>query len=107
MSQALRESEELNSDGGLFGVIALSLSEPGEERLGRLPHLLAGWEVDLLLASLAAPLSKNRFAQDILVVEKHEDLGCQVVDIWVIFASEPNESFYTSKKCLFMFLGSD
>jgi hypothetical protein len=90
-----------------FGVAALGLSKPGEERLGRLPHLFAGWKIDVLLAGLGAPFGKNLFAENILIIEYHENLGGLVVDVRVVFASEPNEAFHPSKKGFFVFLRSD
>jgi len=93
----------------LFGVlvIALGLGEPGEEGLGRLAHLLAGWEIDVFLAGFGAPFSEHLFTDDILIVENHEDLRRQIIDLWVLFASDPNEAFHSSEKSLLMFLGAN
>lgn len=43
-------------------IIALCLREPGKESFGRLADLLAGGEIDVLLACLSAPLSDDFFA---------------------------------------------
>jgi hypothetical protein len=91
----------------LFGVVALGLGKPGKEGFGGFAHLLAGWEVNILLTGFRAPFGENLLAQNILVIENHEDLGCLVVDVWVFLASEPNESFHSSKKSLFMSFGRD
>ena len=91
----------------LFGVVALGFSKPSKEGFGGFAHLLAGWEVDVLLTGFCAPFGENLLAQNILVIENHEDLGCLVVDIWGFLASEPNESFHSSKKSFFMSLSRD
>jgi hypothetical protein len=92
----------------LLGVlVALSLFEPFKERLGRLAHLLTGRDIDVFLAGARAPFGDNVFAENVVVVEKHQDLGCRVVDIRVLLAAKSDESFDASKKGLFVFLRGD
>jgi hypothetical protein len=88
-------------------IITLSLGEPGEECLGRLANLLAGREVDVFLAGASAPFGDDFFAENVVVVEKHQDLGGQVVDVWVRFATKSDESFNASKEGFFVFLRGD
>src|ERR1700710_2801928 len=66
-AQAKEDQRAKGFDGDrlLRVVVALGLGKPGEEGLGRLPHLLAGWEVDVLLAGLGAPFGEDLLAQDI------------------------------------------
>ena len=46
-----------------------------EERLCALPHLFALVLVDILLAHVRAPLSNNLFVENIVLVQRHKDLG--------------------------------
>ena len=99
----------MDRGGRLFRipVITLSLGEPSEKRLGGLADLLAGREVDVLLAGFRAPLGDDIFREDILIVENKKDFGRLIVESSVLLASETNESFDSSKKSLLMLLRRD
>ena len=88
-------------------IIALSLGEPGEECLCGLANLLAGWEIDVFLARTGTPFGDDFFAEDVFVIEDHEDFGSQVVDVWVLLAAKSDESFNASEEGLLVFLAGD
>ena len=90
---------------GIF--IALSLREPGQESLSRLTDLLAGRKVDVFLTGFGTPFGDDFFAEDVLIVENHEDLGGLRVNVGVFFSTEADESLDAAKKGFLVFLASD
>ena len=58
-----------------FLLIALSVIEPFQERLGGLADLFAGGEVDVFLAGLGAPILEHVFGNKVLLVEGEQYLG--------------------------------
>jgi hypothetical protein len=87
--------------------VTLSLGEPSEECLGGFADLLAGCEVNVLLASLGAPFGDDVLGEDILVVQNKEDLGSLVVECSILLTSKTNETFDASKKSFLMLLRCD
>ena len=104
----LQDEERASAGARLFGVvITLSLVEPYKECLGRLANLLASRDVDVFLAGSGAPFLDHVFAENVFVIEEHEDVGGQLVHVWIVLAVNSDESFDASEEGFLVFLGGD
>jgi hypothetical protein len=102
---AVQSRPEMHKGNRLLRVfVTLSLGEPCEECLGGLADLLAGREIDVLLAGLRAPFGNDILGEDVLIVQDQEDLGSLVVECSVLLTPKSNESLDASKESLLMLL---
>jgi hypothetical protein len=85
-------------------IVTLGLSKPGEKSFGGLADLLAGGEIDILLACLCTPLSNDFFADEILIVVDAKDLRDLTKEVRVIFATNADEAFGSAEESFFMSL---
>jgi hypothetical protein len=85
-------------------IVTLGLSKPSEKSFSGLADLLAGGEIDVLLACLRTPLSNDFFADEILVVVDAKDLRDLAEEVRVIFATNADEAFGSAEEGFFMSL---
>ena len=105
---AVQSRPEMHKGNILLGVfVTLSLGEPCEKCLGGLADLLAGREINVLLAGLRAPFGNDVLGEDVLIVQDQEDLGSLVVECSVLLTPKANESLDASQESLLMLLRCD
>jgi len=80
-------------------LLTLSSLEPFEELLGVLADLLAGCDINVLLAGLVTPSLENLLGDKVVLVVLDEDTRDLVGHVWVL---ETNETLSTTEQGLFM-----
>lgn len=85
-------------------LLALGVIKPLEELSSRLANLLASGQVDILLASFAAPSLENLLRDKIVVVVLHEDGRHLRDEVRLVVA---DEALSATQESLFVLLGRD
>ena len=85
-------------------LIALGVLEPFEERFSGLADLAADGEINISLASLAAPCREHSLGDEVLLVVGQKDLG-DLRDKFGVFIA--HETLRATKECLLVLFGSD
>lgn len=85
-------------------VLTFGCLKPVEERLGRLANLLAGRQVDVLLAGLGSPCLEDLLRHDVVLVIGQEDRGDLRHQFRVVLA---NEAFGTAEEGLLVAFRGD
>ena len=85
-------------------LVLICLFKPLEEGLTRLPDLLARFFIDILLADMGSPLGNHFLVQNIILIERHEDLWNSRNQLGV---SQSHQSLDTSQKSFLVLLAGD
>jgi len=85
-------------------LILICFFKPLKEGLTRLPDLLARFLIDILLANVGSPLGNHFLIQNIILIERHEDLRDSRDQLGV---SQSHQSLDTSQQSFLVPLAGD